>query len=84
MNMATLGGKFTLLNRAKVTNDNTGHYKQETFSREGTELGSTSLATQAQCPSPEDEMIFTNNTPKMGIKLVYSMLGSNILFTYRL
>ena len=48
MNMATLGGKFALLNRAKVTNDNTGHYKQETFSREGTELGSTSLATQAQ------------------------------------
>ena len=46
MNMATLGGNFTLLNRAEVTNDTTGHKKQENFSREGTELGSTSLATQ--------------------------------------
>ena len=45
MNMATLGGSFTLLNRTKVTNNNTGHKKQENSSQEGTELGSTSLAT---------------------------------------
>ena len=96
MNMATLCGNFTLLNRAEVTNDTTGHKKQEYFSGEATELGSTSLATQTQSPPPprEDEMIFTNNTPKMGIKLVYSMLGSNstiyiqtlteIIFTHKL
>ena len=58
-------------------------------------------AVETQCgvsapppPPPEDEMIFTNNTPKMGIKLVYSMLGSNstiyiqtlteIIFTHKL
>ena len=28
-------------------------------------------------PPHEDEMTFTNNTPKMGKKLVYSMLSSN-------
>ena len=60
-----------------MTNNNTGHKKQENSSQEGIELGSTSLATHTQCPPHEDEMIFTNNTPKMGIKLVYSMLSSN-------
>ena len=35
------------------------------------------LRVMCQCPPLEDEMIFTNNTPKMGIKLVYSILGSN-------
>ena len=57
MNMATLGGSFTLLNRTKVTNNNTGHKKQENSSKEGTELGSTSLATHTNMPHIEAQIL---------------------------
>ena len=48
--------------------------QQEQFSRDSTELGGTSLATQAQCPRPEYDNNMNNTTVGNKISLFYVSL----------